>query len=1216
MTVTSNSTTAQCSVSVTTPPAPGGGNNGNGGNHPYLLFTDQDLVGIRAKVNDTSTINNKYWVAMYADCTAAESSVLNNVFPGSGFSGSYDQRDMFVDAEKVRNVAICAAIANDASMMSAVKTALSRLKNYPFSVFLPDPDNNGSLGDIEDIGVFGFVIVAMDIAHDAFLETNASDMAARNYVQDLIYRFAELVLDDPHWGNTTNTSVHRGNKYTHATAAVYGAGTYLKDYTRYGSGRTPAQLRTTGEQMMKNFLEASLDKDGSVYEAYNYVQSVNIPNMYLWVQVLKNYAGTNLFQYRVIDGKPILQKFGEYAMHISAPDLEHTAGFGDGRDTLGSHIPYIMNAANYNDGVAMWYWNEMDRRGVRTMTTTNIRNDYEEDDLIFASLWGKRITEVPPSSAPAGVLELFKAYDAPFYGPDRGDYGSGHAMMRTGFANANDIQLMTKAGEAGAFHGHSDQGGYILNAFGKRFLTDVFKFTGGYESYGYKYLQSSRAHSGVMACTTDLTTCEASGYQHYSEPTLNGFNKIASITQAVSSGDMHRMAMDLTTAYQRNPKNTSITDAKRHIVFVRKNSSDGYYVVIDDLSSSVARRWQQRQHYSEDVTPSLPGGSKVTLSSIETPANKVFINTVYSNEAMTMRGPSDETDGSYMLDHFVELTTNNASNRFVQVTLLYPSATGVAPVVSSPIVSGNVVTVTVDGRTVTYDQSTKTVTMSGGGTPPAVCNDGLDNDSDGKIDYGTAASNDPGCTSATDTDEYNTPPAQCADGLDNDSDGKTDFGTGTSNDPGCTSNTDNDEFNLPPTSPVTCSPTSQSAYTGVSASFTAANGNGTYAWTATGGSPATGSGASFSTTYSSTGTKSVAVTSNSTSASCSVSVTTPPVSTTACSDDVDGTDSEDTLIDMADPGCAISSDTDESNPTPSTRFTIGNNVVVSNTGGTNVREYPAGPTVTDTGQAYLATGRVVGGPKYAALSGAAAIWWWQFDFTNAPDGWAGEGSLTRTTVSTACANGADDDSDGLIDLADPGCTSAEDTDEYNITLPVCSDGRDNDSDGLVDMADYGCAIGTDTDESNPTVSTKFSIGTNITVSGIEGVNVREYPAGPTVTGVAQPTDATGRVIAGPKYAVLNGTGYWWWQIDYVSAPDGWSGETLLSAVPEVPAIACANSRDDDGDGRTDMQDPGCVTATDIDESNPTPVSTKFAVGNTVSVTTTTFLNVRKVKLEP
>ena len=65
------------------------------------------------------------------------------------------------------------------------------------------------------------------------------------------------------------------------------------------------------------------------------------------------------------------------------------------------------------------------------------------------------------------------------------------------------------------------------------------------------------------------------------------------------------------------------------------------------------------------------------------------------------------------------------------------------------------------------------------------CMNGIDDDSDGKIDY----PNDPGCLSKKDTTETN-PNVQCDDGVDNDGDGRADI-----NDPGCASSTDTSELN-------------------------------------------------------------------------------------------------------------------------------------------------------------------------------------------------------------------------------------------------------------------------------------------------------------------------------------------------------------------------------------------------------------------------------------
>jgi hypothetical protein len=58
-------------------------------------------------------------------------------------------------------------------------------------------------------------------------------------------------------------------------------------------------------------------------------------------------------------------------------------------------------------------------------------------------------------------------------------------------------------------------------------------------------------------------------------------------------------------------------------------------------------------------------------------------------------------------------------------------------------------------------------------------------------------------------------------------------------------------------------------------------------------------------------------------------------------------------------------------------------------------------------------------------------------------------------LATACSNGADDDGDGRIDAADPGCAGSADPSERS-PLFACDDGRDNDGDGFTDMADPGC----------------------------------------------------------------------------------------------------------------------------------------------------------------
>lgn len=81
---------------------------------------------------------------------------------------------------------------------------------------------------------------------------------------------------------------------------------------------------------------------------------------------------------------------------------------------------------------------------------------------------------------------------------------------------------------------------------------------------------------------------------------------------------------------------------------------------------------------------------------------------------------------------------------------------------------------------------------------------------------------------------------------------------------------------------------------------------------------------------------------------------------------------------------------------------------------------------------------------------------------------------------------------------------------------------------------------------------QFVIGDRVQVVGIGNVNVRSTAAG-TVTGTQSP-GVQGAVIGGPQTAVLSGTSYTWWQINFDAGADGWvaspvAGSATLQTVP-------------------------------------------------------------------
>ena len=87
-----------------------------------------------------------------------------------------------------------------------------------------------------------------------------------------------------------------------------------------------------------------------------------------------------------------------------------------------------------------------------------------------------------------------------------------------------------------------------------------------------------------------------------------------------------------------------------------------------------------------------------------------------------------------------------------------------------------------------------------------------------------------------------------------------------------------------------------------------------------------------------------------------------------------------------------------------------------------------------------------------------------------------EAAPSNNPTVALCADGIDNDADGLTDLDDPGCADAADNDEEDVPDPVspvaqCADGIDNDVDGLTDLNDPGCTDAADNDETDAPVST-------------------------------------------------------------------------------------------------------------------------------------------------
>jgi hypothetical protein len=91
----------------------------------------------------------------------------------------------------------------------------------------------------------------------------------------------------------------------------------------------------------------------------------------------------------------------------------------------------------------------------------------------------------------------------------------------------------------------------------------------------------------------------------------------------------------------------------------------------------------------------------------------------------------------------------------------------------------------------------------------------------------------------------------------------------------------------------------------------------------------------------------------------------------------------------------------------------------------------------------------------------------------------------------------------------------------------------------------------------PMLAEAQAIAIGSRVQATAEINVRATPAGALLG--AQPQGARGTVLAGPQVVTFNGVPVTWWQINYDSGVDGWSGQDYLIVAQSYPGKAVATA---------------------------------------------------------
>lgn len=562
--------------------------------------------------------------------------------------------------------------------------------------------------------------------------------------------------------------------------------------------------------------------------------------------------------------------------------------------------------------------------------------------------------------------------------------------------------------------------------------------------------------------------------------------------------------------------------------------------------------------------------------------------------------------------------TNVAAGTYYVVVDGWSSNSGNFTLTTSGTIAGGE---SCEGELVQAGVFTCTAGYTCGGTPgartcvPVACNDGADNDGDGKIDF----PNDPGCASPAGNNEAddcfptvgpNCP--VCSDGLDNDGDGQTDYPADT-------------------TCKNAASINEQCAQAEPVATIAQAVTMGTTAGATNDYTPACGS-------------------SSHSAPDLAYRLEVPQMATLNL--EVTGFDTAHVLLNSTCGGSEIAC----SDPALMARTNVAAGVyyvVVDGWGSSS------GPfTLTTSGTV------APGGSCEGALFQAGAF--------TCTSGYACNGAVgSRTCTIATCNDGVDNDGDGKADAADPGCVTASDNDEADDcsptpgpNCPACSDGVDNDGDGKLDFpTDTGC-LRPSSDTEACAISEAIVVATMPQVSGTTVGATNDYrPPGGSVNGhlcststnssatapdvtiqLDVPTMDTLSLTLSPvsydsTHVLLDSTcggtpiecydnptgmnltniagGTYYLMVDGYSSGSGTftlnisgtikAGESCESPLAQSGAIACptnypcsgtpgmrrclgtavcSDGMDNDGDGKTDYPfDPGCTSVNDTDESD-------------------------------
>ena len=347
----------------------------------------------------------------------------------------------------------------------------------------------------------------------------------------------------------------RANNWQAVTHTGLGfAGLVLKDE----SLRAPQYLDWAKYQN-KLYVKTTLSASGSCREAYGSYYTYGLGNANAFFAVLKNVTGEDLMDY----DNGVMQKTVPYSIYMLDPLMDGFCSFDDASHQSTTPATVMASMVKYKqDPLAQW----MVQNYMGEYSSKSSYPGWRAWEQLFPLLWHDgNVPMEDPDTSPRTPLAKAFIEDGP---AGEGRWGSGHVIMRTGFTSPDDIWFVLQSGDSGGYHGHVDQGSFILNAYGGHLVTDRNR-----DDWSREYASHSLVLIDDVSQVND---------HRWGNGRMTRDGTVDDFYHDVNIGDYALANSKI--AYDAGPH--PVDRSLRHVMFIRKPNRQGYFVIADDVQSS------------------------------------------------------------------------------------------------------------------------------------------------------------------------------------------------------------------------------------------------------------------------------------------------------------------------------------------------------------------------------------------------------------------------------------------------------------------------------------------------------------------------------------------------------------------------------------------------------------------------------------------------------